>query len=148
MFHVKTFRGFLFGKPFRPLGRCSYELLEQPLEIFLILEFNLNLVLSVRRLHLYGCVQHIFQSFRHPFLNVLGNGSFFVGASLRLPENRRAIASAFSNRKFFPQQACPSASDALLSWEWTGLRVHDPPISSPRTIIAAPLREARANATH
>ena len=27
-------------------------------------------------------------------LNVLGNGSFFVGASLRLPENRRAIASA------------------------------------------------------
>ena len=65
MFHVKH-SGLLWGT-FRPLGRCSYELLEQPLEIFLILEFNLNLVLSVRRLHLYGRMQHIFQKLSPPF---------------------------------------------------------------------------------
>ena len=34
-------------------------------------------------------------------LNVLGNGSFFVGASLRLPENRRAIASASRTVSFY-----------------------------------------------
>lgn len=145
MFHVNI-PGFLLGT-FRPLGRCSYELLEQPLEIFLILEFNLNLVLSVRRLHLYGRMQHIFQSFCHRFKRLRQRLLLRRGV-IALTREQTRDSLCFSNRKFFRNKLVRQLLTPLLSWEWTGLRVHDPPISSPRTIIAAPLREARANATH